>query len=96
MKQLIWSSPARSDLFRVAAEAGERDPDLPLIFLERVEKAPLALLDFPGMGAPLGSTGLRKWPVRKTPFILIYAQREDRVEIRRVLHIASDWLDLFP
>jgi toxin ParE1/3/4 len=96
LKRLIWAGPARRDLFRIAAEAGEQDPDLPLILLERVEKAPLTLLDYPGMGTPLGTTRLRKWPVRKTPFILIYAERNDRVEIRRVLHAASDWLELFP
>ena len=96
MKRLIWAGPARRDLFAIAAEAAEQDADLPHILLERVETAPLALLDYPAMGSPLGTTKLRKWPVRKTPFILIYAQRDDRVEIRRVLHAASDWLDLFP
>ena len=95
MKRLIWAGPARRDLFRIAADAGELDRDLPLILLERVEKAPLTLLDYPGMGTPLGSTRLRKWPVRKTPFILIYAERGDTVEVRRVLHAASDWLALF-
>jgi toxin ParE1/3/4 len=96
LKRLIWAGPARRDLFQIAAEAGEKDPDLPLILLERVEKAPLTLLDYPAIGTPLGSMRLRKWPVRKTPFILIYAERGDSVEIRRVLHAASDWLELFP
>jgi plasmid stabilization system protein ParE len=96
LKRLIWSHPARRDLFRIAAEAGELDPDLPLMLLGRVEEAPLALLEYPGIGSPIGHSGLRKWPVHKTPFILVYADRGETVEVRRVLHAASDWLGLFP
>lgn len=91
MRRLIWSHSARRDLYQIAADYGEIDPALPLILLERVEEAPLALLDYPGLGSLTPERGLRKWPVRKTPFLLFYACVRDVVEIRRVRHAASDW-----
>lgn len=91
MRRLIWAHPARRDLYRIAAEFGRIDPELPIILLERIEEAPLALLDYPGLGSLTERRGIRKWPVKKTPFLLFYAARADGIEIRRVVHAASDW-----
>jgi toxin ParE1/3/4 len=91
LRRLIWSSPARRDLYRIAAEASSFDPDLPLELLERVEHAPLALLEFPDMGSPTRRRGIRKWHVGRTPFLLFYANSATEVEIRRVVHARSDW-----
>ena len=94
MRQLIWSFPARRDLYRIAAEYGEMDPALPLEMLMRIEQAPLALMDYPDIGSPTPRRGIRKWHVRRTPFLLFYASTTKRLEIRRVGHERSDWTGL--
>lgn len=96
MRQLIWSFPARRDLYRIAADYGEMDPTLPLEILMRIEQAPSALLDYPDIGSPTPRKGIRKWHVRKTPFLLFYASTPARLEIRRVVHERSDWIGLEP
>lgn len=93
MRRLIWSGPAHRDLYQLAADYGKIDPDLPTLLLERIEEAPLPLLDFPALGSLIGRKGIRKWPIRKTPFVLFYAIRSEVVEIRRVIAVASDWKD---
>lgn len=96
MRQLIWSFPARRDLYRIAAGYGEIDPTLPLEILMRIEQAPYALLDYPDIGSPTPRKDIRKWHVRKTPFLLFYASAPARLEIRRVVHERSDWIGLEP
>lgn len=91
MKRLIWSHAARRDLYRIAAEYGAIDPDLPFTLLGRIEEAPLVLLEYPRLGSPTHRPGVRKWRARKTPFLLFYAVSRSGVEIRHVRHAASDW-----
>lgn len=67
------------------------DPALPVELLLRIEHAPLILLDYPDMGSLTPRKGIRKWHVRRTPFLLFYASTADRIEIRRVVHERSDW-----
>ena len=91
MTTLIWSYPARRDLYAIAAYFGRLDPTLPDMLLERIEVAPLVLLDFPGLGSPTERPGVRRWRVPKTPFVLLYSEIADRVQVKRVLHDRSDW-----
>lgn len=91
MRHLVWSNPARRDLFDIAAYYGRIAPGLALDLLDRVESAPLVLCDFPDIGAPTVQPGVRKWRVPKTPFILFYHASTERVAIRRVRHGATDW-----
>jgi plasmid stabilization system protein ParE len=93
LRQLIWSGPARRDLHQIAADYGRIDPSPPAILLERIEEAPLPLLDFPALGSLIDRHGIRKWPVRRTPFLLFHTLRVDTVEIHRVVAAASDWSD---
>ncbi len=88
MNQLIWSRPARQDLYRIAFDEMLWDVE---VLVERIEKAPLLLTEFPELGEMIGSTGRRKWRVKGTPFLLIYKSRKGTVEISRVVHAASDW-----
>lgn len=89
MKRLLWGVSARRDLYTIARQYGEIDPDLPLLLLERIEAAPLVLMENPGLGSPFGRH-LRKWPVRRTPFVLLYRMVGTELQIRRVLDARSD------
>jgi toxin ParE1/3/4 len=88
MKQLIWSRLARQDLYRIAFDEMLFDAET---LIERIEKAPLILLEFPEIGELIWPDGRRKWRIKATPFLLIYKAHEGKVEISRVTHVASDW-----
>lgn len=89
--ELIWSQPARRDLFGIAAHFRAIDPLIAADMLDRIEVEPLSLLAYPQMGSPTRRRGVRKWPVRGTPYILFYAIRGARLEVRRVIHHSMDW-----
>ncbi|WP_129662929.1 type II toxin-antitoxin system RelE/ParE family toxin [Phytoactinopolyspora endophytica] len=49
----------------------------------------------PGMGSPLYSheldiPGLRTWPLARFPYLVFYVEREDHVDVWRVLHPRRD------
>jgi toxin ParE1/3/4 len=90
LKRLIWSKSARRELFAIAAHYDQFDPELPDRLLSRIEKAPLLLLEFPGIGSPTERRGIRKWRVRHTPFLLFYVARGNAIEVIRVRHVRSD------
>jgi toxin ParE1/3/4 len=94
--RLVWTKPAELDLYRIADDLEARQPGSALIMLRRVYQSPTPLLEHPLIGSPTRKSGVRKWPVAKTPFILLYAPRQDVIEIRRVVHNRSDWLSLQP
>ena len=89
--RLIWAEKAVADLQDIADHYAQFDPDLPDELLERIYAAPLILLERPRIGAPIGSYDLRKWLVSGSPFLLLYRIGDDRIEIARVLHGATDW-----
>ncbi|MBX9816355.1 MAG: hypothetical protein A4S12_04105 [Proteobacteria bacterium SG_bin5] len=91
MRQLVWSRAARNDLFDIAAYYRGLDRDLEFLMLERVETAPLVLLDFPDLGSPTRHPTIRKWRVADTPFLLFYRPARHQIEVRRVVHHARDW-----
>ena len=90
MSRLIWSRLARQDLYAIAFDELLWDADQ---LIDRIEKAPLILLDFPELGPVAGPDGLRKWHVRHTPFLLLYKDLGSSVEISRVVHASSDWMN---
>lgn len=50
---------------------------------------------FPGTGSirldlPLGWPELRSWPVRGFPYLLLYAESDDAIDVYRVLHTSGD------
>jgi len=51
--------------------------------------------DSPRYGHELGLPDLRFWPLGKFPFLVVYVEREDHVDVWRVLHEERDipaWL----
>lgn len=91
--RIIWSRPARNDLFEIANFYRDVAPHFVDAVADRVEAAALPLLANPHIGPEIGDTGRRKWTIRGTPFLLIYAVRGNEIEIRRVRHGSSNWRD---
>ena len=90
--QLRWALRARRDLFDIADHYGEIDPDVADRLLLQIETAPLFLTEHPNAGPPLPDTELRKWSVRRTPFILLYRVSRTTVEVARVVHHSTNWI----
>lgn len=79
----------------IAYYLSESAPDAALGFIGAVERAYRALGDHPGIGSArwgdeLDLPGLRSWPLTGFPFVVFYAERPDRVDVWRVLHVRRD------
>lgn len=69
-------------------------------FVAAIEQAYAHLAQHPSMGSPryayeLDIPGLRSWPLDRYPYVIFYIEREDHVEIWRVLNGKRDiakWL----
>ena len=90
--RVIWSRPARDDVFAIATYYDGIDPALAESIIDQIEGAAAPLLANPKIGRVIAKAGVRKWTVRHTPFLLLYTVRGNEIEIRRVRHGAADWL----
>jgi toxin ParE1/3/4 len=89
--QLRWALRARLDLFDIADNYDRIDTAISDRLLAEIETAPLFLTEHPHAGALVSRSGLRKWRVRRTPFILLYRVSRTAVEVARVVHHATNW-----
>ncbi|MGQ0542525.1 MAG: type II toxin-antitoxin system RelE/ParE family toxin [Blastocatellia bacterium] len=79
------------------SEAGS---ELAIAFIDEFERAASHLSRFPLSGSPrlghaLGISELRQWPLRRFPYLILYFDMKNSVEIWRVLHGEIDlpeWL----
>ena len=73
-------------------EGGER---VGLGFIEALEKAYRHIARHPASGSPryaqeLDLPGLRAWPLKRYPYLVFYVERDDHVDVWRVLHSQRD------
>lgn len=62
-----------------------------LAFAERLLER-LALIETqPGMGRAGRVPETREWPLDGTPFLVVYRERQDSVDVLRILHGARQW-----
>jgi toxin ParE1/3/4 len=88
--RIVWTQPAQQDLARIHDYFVELDPAFSDKYATDAIAAGRFLADNPYAGSRLGRT-VRKWPVRRSPFILIYRVKADTVEILRVRHERENW-----
>jgi toxin ParE1/3/4 len=89
--ELRWARRARKDLFDIADHYEEIDPNLSDRILDKVETTPLFLIEHPFAGSPVPDTPLRTWPIRGTPYLLLYRVSRAAVEVVRVVHHSTNW-----
>lgn len=92
LTRVIWSFPARDDIFDILDYYDAIDPALADDIAARIDHGPTSLLSNPSIGSPVDG-GYRKWRVRGTPFLLFYVVRQAEIEIRRVRHYREHWRD---
>jgi toxin ParE1/3/4 len=100
-KPVVQRAHAEADVEAAVAyyldEAGERAASG---FIDALEHAYRQITRHPSAGSPryaheLGLPGLRCRPLRRFPFLIFYVEREDRIDVWRVLHGERDiptWL----
>jgi toxin ParE1/3/4 len=74
------------------SEAGEKTA---LAFVDALQRAYRHIARHPATGSPryahqLDLPGLRSWPLRRYPYRVFYVEREDHVDVWRVLHGERD------
>lgn len=68
--------------------------------VDALERAFVHIGRHPGMGSPryaheLNLPGLRSWPLTRYPYLVFYVERDDHIDVWRVLHAQRDipaWL----
>ncbi len=75
-----------------AVEAGE---SVALTFIDALERAFRRIGQHPAVGSPryafeLRLEGLRASPLRRYPYLVFYVEREDHLDVWRVLHAQRD------
>jgi toxin ParE1/3/4 len=79
----------------------EAGTDVALGFVDALETAFLHLARQPASGSPryahqLGLADLRFWPLGKFPYLVFYVERDDHIDVWRVLHDRREvpaWMD---
>lgn len=79
---------------------GEQAEQAALGFIDALENAYTHISRHPASGMPryaheLALPGLLYWPLKRYPYLVFYVERDDRVDVWRVLHGVRDipeWL----
>ena len=79
----------------------EANDEVALGFLDALEKAYRHIAQQPASGSPryahqLGLADLRFWPLGRYPYLVFYVERDDHVDVWRVLHHQRDipgWME---
>jgi toxin ParE1/3/4 len=61
--------------------------------VQEIRSATVRLKEFPLSGRQGEVSGTREVVVRNLPYVIVYRIRGDAVEILRVFHTATDWLN---
>jgi toxin ParE1/3/4 len=95
-KRLVPRATARRDVDSVIGHyrsvAGEKTA---LGFIDALDQAYRHISRHPASGSPryaheLDLPGLRFWRIRRFPYLIFYIERDDRIDIWRVLHGERD------
>ena len=74
---------------------GEAGADVALGFIDALRTAYRSIADHPAAGSPryanaLGLPGLRSRILRRYPYLVFYVERDDHIDVWRVLHALRD------
>jgi toxin ParE1/3/4 len=69
--------------------------DVALRFIDALQAAYRSIADHPALGSPryaneLGLSGLRTRILRRYPYLIFYVERDDNIDVWRVLHAHRD------
>ncbi len=85
------TEPAIRDLDSIEEYIGKDSPRAAAKMVLRVLEAIEGLRQFPHIGRPGRVSGTRELVVSRTPYVAVYAVRDDALWVLRVLHGAQKW-----
>lgn len=88
--RLIFARPARDDLVEIVHHIAAENPGAARTVRDTILAAAMRLRRFPRSGRLGHREGTRELAVPGTPYLLVYAIADDRVNIAAVLHGARD------
>lgn len=91
MLRLEWTTPAADELEAAQTYYHELNPLAARTLARRIVEAAMRLRDHPSIGRPGLRDGTREWAVLRTPYVLVYRETVQAVEILHVWHAAQDW-----
>jgi toxin ParE1/3/4 len=102
LKPVVPRLLAQQDIEDATAYYLEEGGESPALgFIDGLERAFHHLGKHPGTGSPryaheLNLPGLRSWPLSRFPYLIFYVEREEHIDVWRVLHSKRDipaWMD---
>ena len=74
---------------------GEAGENAALGFIDALDRAYRHIARHPATGSPryaheLDLPGLRSWPLKRYPYLVFYVERDDHIDVWRILHIERD------
>ncbi|MEQ9123233.1 MAG: type II toxin-antitoxin system RelE/ParE family toxin [Alphaproteobacteria bacterium] len=88
--KLRITARANRDLQDIAGYLNSRNPSAAAVVRDRIERALQLLIAAPKIGRMSERAGLREFPVRDLPYLIVYRVNSDAVEILSVFHGARD------
>jgi len=89
--RLVWTPRARRAREAAIDYIAQDKPSAALSQLDEIEQQARILREHPAIGRPGRVAGARELVISRTPFILVYRIKDDRVEILHFLHGAQRW-----
>ena len=95
-KQIIPRQRANRDIDEAVdyylRDAGEKAA---LGFIDALDRAYRHIARHPATGSPryaheLDLPGLRSWPLKRYPYLVFYVERDDHIDVWRILHAERD------
>ena len=91
MMRVIWFKRAIWDLKSAKDYITQDDPQAAQQIVQRIKDKVSLLSEQPGIGRQGRLPGTKELVVDRTPFILPYRVRDNKIEILRVLHASRRW-----
>jgi toxin ParE1/3/4 len=89
--RVIWFKRAIWDLKSAKDYITQDDPQAAQQIVQRIKDKVSLLSEQPGIGRPGRVPNTKELVVDRTPFILPYRVRDNKIEILRVLHASRRW-----
>ena len=95
-KLVVPRALARHDVeAAIDSYLADESDDAALRFIEALERAYAHVGRYPASGSQrfaheLRIPDIRAWPLRRFPYVILYVERHDHVDVWRVLHLRRD------
>lgn len=89
--KLVWLRRALADRDAQLDFIAEDNPQAAIEQGDRLDEAVVHLAEHPNIGRPGRVRTTREWVIARTPFIVVYRLKGERIELLRVLHGAQQW-----